>query len=44
MSGLAEILLSQGHQVTGSDRQLTEITDYLQKKARAFLPVTSEKI
>jgi len=37
MSGLAEILLSQGHQVTGSDRQLTEITDYLQKKgARIF--------
>ncbi len=37
MSGLAEILLNQGHQVTGSDRQLTEITEYLQKKgARIF--------
>jgi len=29
MSGLAEILLSMGHEVSGSDRQLTEITDYL---------------
>ncbi len=32
MSGLAEILLSLGHQVFGSDRQLSEITDYLQKR------------
>ncbi len=32
MSGLAEILLSMGHQVSGSDRQLSEITRYLQKR------------
>ena len=31
MSGLAEILLSLGHRVSGSDRQLSEITDYLQQ-------------
>jgi len=29
MSGLAEILLSQGFEVSGSDRALTEITDHL---------------
>ena len=29
MSGLAEILLSQGFEVSGSDRALTEITDRL---------------
>ena len=32
MSGIAEILLSMGHRVTGSDRQKTEITDYLENK------------
>ncbi len=31
MSGIAEILLDEGFEVTGSDRQLTEITDRLQK-------------
>ncbi len=31
MSGLAEILLSQGFEVSGSDRALTEITDHLSK-------------
>ncbi len=31
MSGIAEILLDQGFTVTGSDRQLTEITDRLVK-------------
>lgn len=31
MSGLAEILLSQGFEVSGSDRSLTEITDHLSK-------------
>jgi UDP-N-acetylmuramate--alanine ligase len=29
MSGLAEILLSQGFEVSGSDRALTEVTDHL---------------
>ena len=37
MSGLAEILLHLGHEVSGSDRQLSEITDYLAEKgARIF--------
>lgn len=31
MSGLAEILLSQGFEVSGSDRALTEITEHLSK-------------
>ena len=31
MSGLAEILLSQGFEVSGSDRALSEITDHLSK-------------
>ncbi len=31
MSGLAEILLSQGFEVSGSDRSLTEITEHLSK-------------
>ncbi len=31
MSGIAEILLDQGFEVSGSDRQLTEITDRLEK-------------
>ncbi len=31
MSGIAEILLDQGFEVSGSDKQLTEITDRLQK-------------
>jgi len=29
MSGLAEILVNLGHQVSGSDRQRSELTDYL---------------
>jgi len=32
MSGLAEILLEQGYKVSGSDRTLSEITDYLSAK------------
>jgi UDP-N-acetylmuramate--alanine ligase len=32
MSGLAEILLTTGHAVSGSDRQKSELTDYLEKK------------
>ncbi len=31
MSGLAEILLKMGHRVAGSDRQKTDITDYLEQ-------------
>jgi UDP-N-acetylmuramate--alanine ligase len=31
MSGIAEILLNQGFEVSGSDRALTEITDHLEK-------------
>jgi len=31
MSGIAEILLDQGFAVSGSDKQLTEVTDRLQK-------------
>jgi len=31
MSGIAEILLDRGFEVSGSDRQLTEITDRLEK-------------
>lgn len=31
MSGIAEILLDQGFEVSGSDRQLSEITDRLEK-------------
>ncbi len=32
MSGLAEILLSMGHWVSGSDRQLSDITEYLAQR------------
>ncbi len=32
MSGIAEILMAQGHEVSGSDRQLSEITDYLEQR------------
>jgi len=32
MSGIAEILLESGYHVSGSDRQLTDITEYLQAK------------
>ncbi len=32
MSGLAEILLNMGHRVQGSDRERSELTDYLQSK------------
>jgi len=32
MSGLAEILLELGHTVTGSDREKSELTDYLENK------------
>ncbi len=32
MSGIAEILMEQGHTVSGSDRQLSEVTEYLQEK------------
>ncbi len=32
MSGLAEILLNMGHRVHGSDRERSELTDYLQSK------------
>ncbi len=31
MSGIAEILIDQGFEVSGSDRTLTEITDHLEK-------------
>jgi len=31
MSGIAEILIDQGFEVSGSDRALTEITDHLEK-------------
>ncbi len=45
MSGLAEILLSMGHRVTGSDRQLSEITDYLQAQgARIFAGHHAENV
>ncbi len=32
MSGLAELLLRMGHRVAGSDRQKSEITDYLERR------------
>jgi UDP-N-acetylmuramate--alanine ligase len=32
MSGIAEILLDLGHRVSGSDRQKSELTDYLEAK------------
>ncbi len=32
MSGLAEILMDMGHQVSGSDREKTEVTRYLESK------------
>ncbi len=32
MSGLAEILLKMGHAVQGSDREASEVTDYLQSR------------
>jgi UDP-N-acetylmuramate--alanine ligase len=32
MSGIAEILIDKGYRVSGSDRQLSDITDYLEKK------------
>ena len=31
MSGIAEIMLKNGYQVSGSDKELTEITDYLEQ-------------
>ncbi len=37
MSGLAEILMDMGHRVSGSDREKTDVTDYLEQKgARIF--------
>ncbi len=37
MSGIAEILLEQGHRVSGSDREKNDLTDYLESKgARIF--------
>lgn len=35
MSGLAEILLALGHEVSGSDREKSPVTDYLVKKGAA---------
>lgn len=32
MSGLAEILMDMGHQVSGSDRESSEVTTYLEQK------------
>ena len=32
MSGLAEILMAMGHRVSGSDREKTDVTDYLESK------------
>ena len=32
MSGLAEILMDMGHRVSGSDREKTEVTQYLENK------------
>ncbi|MCK5852917.1 UDP-N-acetylmuramate--L-alanine ligase [bacterium] len=32
MSGIAEILMEQGHTVSGSDRELSDVTEYLQNK------------
>ena len=32
MSGLADILIESGYQVSGSDRMLTDITDYLTER------------
>lgn len=31
MSGIAEIMLKNGYRVSGSDRELTDITDYIEK-------------
>lgn len=31
MSGIAEVLFNEGYEVSGSDKQVTEITQYLQK-------------
>jgi len=37
MSGIAEILIERGYRVSGSDRQLSDITEYLQMRgARIF--------
>ena len=43
MSGLAEILMNMGHVVCGSDRQLSEITDYLQKKGARIVKGHAEQ-
>ncbi len=45
MSGLADILIEMGHQVSGSDRESTTTTDYLKKRgAEIFLGHVSENL
>ena len=45
MSGIAEVLINQGFTVTGSDNNLSDITDYLEKKgAKIFSGNVKEKV
>ena len=43
MSGIAEIMLHNGYRVSGSDRELTDITYYLEKKGAKIFEGHSEK-
>jgi len=45
MSGIAEVLINQGFTVTGSDNNLSDITEYLEKKgAKIFSGHASENV
>jgi UDP-N-acetylmuramate--alanine ligase len=37
MSGIAEVLLNQGFRVSGSDRQLSDITAHLQEHGAKYI-------
>jgi len=43
MSGIAEIMLKNGYRVSGSDRELTDITEYLQQNGAKIYEGHSEK-
>jgi len=43
MSGIADILLQRGYKVSGSDKELTDITDYLQRKGASIYEGHSAK-
>ena len=44
MSGIAEILVNQGFEVSGSDRSLSEVTDRLEKIGTKFTDFFMEEV